>query len=134
MKRFIQESLMLSAIIWIIMTTVSFICFPYQEEMKRNYLIVLLSFLCMGVHYTTAYLFYDSFLKELFWKYACVELLVLVTGVCSGWFLISNWWMSFVYVTPVFVLAYLLGILQIRRDVEAINRKLSEKSTTETSQ
>ena len=39
MKKYIQKSLMLSAIICIIVTLVSFLCFEYREEMKLNFLI-----------------------------------------------------------------------------------------------
>ena len=127
MKKYIQKSLMLSAIIWIIVTLVSFLCFEYREEMKLNFLIVIMSFLGMGIHYFTSYIFYDSFLKELICKYILVESMVLVIGIFSGWFIETNWWMSFIYVTPVFVLTYLLGIAQMRRDVQAINLKLAEK-------
>jgi hypothetical protein len=129
MKRYIQKSLMLSAIIWIIVTLVSFLGFEYREEMKLNFLIVMLSFLSMGIHYFTLYIFCDSFLKELICKYVLIEAMVLTVGVFSGWFIKENWWMSFVYVTFVFVLAYLLGITQLERDVQAINQKLTEKKT-----
>lgn len=127
MKKYIQKSLMLSAIICIIVTLVSFLCFEYREEMKLNFLIVIMSFLGMGIHYLTSYIFYDSFLKELICKYILVEIMVLVIGIFSGWFIKTNWWMSFVYVTPVFVLTYLLGITQMKREVQAINLKLAEK-------
>lgn len=118
---------MLSAVIWVIVTLVSFLCFEYIEEMKLNFLIILIAFLSMGIHYFTEYIFYDSFLKEILWKYILVELLVLMIGVWSGWFVKSNWWMSFVYVTPVFFLAYLVGILQIKREIRSINERLEEK-------
>lgn len=127
MKKYIQQSLMLSAIIWIIVTVVSFLCFEYREEMKLNLLIVIMSFLGMGIHYLTSYIFYDSFLKEVICKYILVEIMVLVIGIFSGWFIKTNWWMSFVYVTPVFILAYLLGITRIKRDVQAINQKLETR-------
>lgn len=127
MKKYIQKSLMLSAIIWIIMTLVSFLCFEYKEEMRLNFLIIIMSFLGMGIHYFIAYIFYDSFLKELVCKYVLVETMVLVVGIFSGWFIKTNWWMSFVYVTPVFVLTYLLGITQMNREVQSINLKLAEK-------
>lgn len=127
MKKYIQKSLILSAIIMIIVTLVSFLCFDYREEMKLNFLIVLIAFLSMGIHYFTVFLFYDSFLKEIICKYVLVEIMVLVIGIFSGWFIKSNWWMSLVYVTPVFILAYLLGITQIKRDIQSINQKLSEK-------
>jgi hypothetical protein len=126
-KKYIQQSLMLSAIIWIIVTVVSFLCFEYREEMKLNLLIVIMSFLGMGIHYLTSYIFYDSFLKEVICKYILVEIMVLVIGIFSGWFIKTNWWMSFVYVTPVFILAYLLGITRIKRDVQAINQKLETR-------
>lgn len=129
MKRYIQKSLMLSAIIWIVVTLVSFFGFEYREEMKLNFLIVMLSFLSMGIHYFTLYIFCDSFLKELICKYVLIEAMVLTVGVFSGWFIKENWWMSFVYVTFVFVLAYLLGIAQLKRDVQAINQKLTERKT-----
>lgn len=118
---------MLSAIIWITVTLVSFLCFEYQEEMKFNFLVILVAFLSMAIHYITSYIFYDSFLKELLWKYGLVEGLVLTVGVLSGWFVKANWWMSFVYVTPVFVLAYFFGIVQMRRDIQVINQKLAER-------
>lgn len=127
MKKYIQKSLMLSAIICIIVTFVSFLCFEYREEMKLNFLIVIMSFLGMGIHYFTSYIFYDSFLKELICKYILVEIMVLVIGILSGWFIKTNWWMSFIYVTPVFVFSYLLEITQMRREVQAINLKLAEK-------
>lgn len=129
MKKYIQKSLMLSAIIWIVVTLVSFFGFEYREEMKLNFLIVMLSFLSMGIHYFTLYIFCDSFLKELICKYVLIEGMVLAIGVFSGWFIKENWWMSFVYVTFVFVLAYLLGIAQLKRDVQAINQKLTERKT-----
>lgn len=127
MKKYIQKSLILSAIIWAVVTLISFLCFEYREEMKLNLLIILIAFLCMGIHYITVYLFYKSFLKELICKYILVEILVLFIGSVSGWFIRSNWWMSFVYVTPVFLLAYLLGIMQMKKDIESINQKLAEK-------
>ena len=127
MKMYIQKSFMLAAIIFLIMTLVSSFCFEYRAEMKLNFLILLLAFLGMGIHYFTVYFFYDSFLKEILCKYVLVEISVLVIGGLSGWFIKSNWWMSFVYVTPVFLLAYLFGIVQMKRDVESINQKLAEK-------
>lgn len=127
MKKYIQKSLMLSAVILMIVTLVSYLCFEYREEMKLNFSILLIAFLSMGIHYLTEYLFYDSLLKEIICKYALVEILVLVIGIFSGWFVKSNWWMSLVYVTPVFILAYLLEITQIKREVQSINQKLAEK-------
>ena len=40
MKKHIQKSLMLSAIILLIVTLVSFLCFEYKDEMKLNFLLV----------------------------------------------------------------------------------------------
>lgn len=132
MKGFIQKSLMLSAIIWIMVTLVSFLCSGYKEEMKLNFLLVIIGFLSMGIHYLTSFIFYDSFLKESICKYIFVEIIVLTIGIFNGWFIKGNWWMSFIYVTPVFALAYILGIIQIKRDVQVINLELAEKKQRDT--
>lgn len=131
MKKYIQQSLMLSSIILMIVTLISFWCFEYIKEMELNFLIVLIAFLSMGVHYMTEYIFYASFLKEIVCKYILIELMVLVIGLLNGWFVKANWWMSFVYVTPVFVLAYILGIIQIKREIQSINQKLVERREEE---
>lgn len=127
MKKYVQQSLMLSAIIFIIITIVSFWCYAYTNEMQLNALIVLIAFLCMGAHYITEYLFQKNFLTEIIFKFFLVEMIVLVIGSLCGWFIKSNWWMSLVYVTPAFLLAYLLGIIQIKKEVLEINEKLKER-------
>ena len=81
----------------------------------------------MGIHYLTVYIFYDSFLKEILCKYILVELVVLIIGVFNGWYVQSNWGMSFIYVTPVFLLEYLFGIVQIKREIQFINEKLAKQ-------
>lgn len=118
---------MLTAIILLIVTAVSFVCFDYKEEMKLVLLVVWIAFLSMGIHHVAAYVFYDSFLKEIICEYLLVEILVLITGILCGWFVKSNWWMSFVYVTPVFIIAYFTGILRIKKDITSINQVLDEK-------
>ena len=118
---------MLSSIIFIMVTLISFLCFEYKQEMMLNFMIMLIAFLSMAVHYITAYFFHNSFLKEIIFKYISVEIIVLITGIFNGWFIKSNWWMSFIYVTPVFLLAYFLGIVQIKREVQSINDKLAER-------
>lgn len=89
--------------------------------------IVCIAFLCVAVHNIAAYIFYDSFLKEIICEYVFIELIVLGVGVLSGWFIKSNWWMSFIYVTPAFLLAYLLGIVHIKREIQSINERLHER-------
>ena len=89
---------MLTAIILLIVTAVSFVCFDYKEEMKLVFLVVWIAFLSMGIHHVAAYVFYDSFLKEIICEYLLVEILVLITG-----------------------------ILRIKKDITSINQVLDEK-------
>ncbi|WP_342759215.1 DUF3021 family protein [Kineothrix sedimenti] len=128
MKRYIQSSLQLSSIIIIVVTFISFLCFDYTQDMKFIFQIVLIAFLGMAVHYAVAYIFYDSFLKELICEYIVIEITVLIVGCINGWFIRSNWWMSFIYITPIFLLAYLLGITHIKKEILSINKKLKEKA------
>ena len=61
-------------------------------------------------------------------RYFAVTGIVMLFGFIAGWFYRSNFWMAFIYVGIVFVLAYLLDAVKIKRDVDFINRKIKERA------
>ena len=50
----------------------------------------------------------------------------MLFGFIVGWFYPSNFWMAFIYVGVVLVLAYLLDSFMIKKDVEYINRQIRD--------
>ena len=54
-------------------------------------------------------------------KYFVFTGIVMLFGFIAGWFFPSNFWMAFVYVGVVLVLAYVIDAFKVHRDIEYIN-------------
>lgn len=127
MKKYIQKSLSLAAIIIFLITFISYFCFDYSEEMKLLFSITIMSFLFMGIHYLVLYIFGDWLFLEIIVEYILVGIIVILAGFLNKWFNQSNWWMSLIYITPVFLIAYALEIAHIKTEMNTINKKLKQK-------
>ena len=127
MKKYIQRSLSLAAIIIFVVMTISYFCFDNSEETELLFSIIFLSFLIMGSHYLVLYLLGDWIILEIIVEYSLTEMIVLLTGIFQKWFVASNWWMSFVYITPVFIIVYTLEIIPLKTEIKEINEKLRER-------
>ena len=60
-------------------------------------------------------------------KYILVTCLVIMFGFIAGWFYRSNFWMAFIYVAVVFIVAYSLDMFVTQKDVAYINEKIKER-------
>ena len=52
----------------------------------------------------------------------------MLFGFIAGWFFASNFWMAFIYVGIVYIGAYLLDTVKIKKDIEFINSKIKERT------
>ena len=57
-------------------------------------------------------------------KYFVITGIVMLFGFIVGWFYQSNFWMAFVYVGVVIVLAYFIDSFRIKKDIEYINTQI----------
>lgn len=57
-------------------------------------------------------------------KYVVATGIVMLFGFIAGWFFRSNFWMAFIYVGIVLVLAYLVDVIKTKKDIEFINSKI----------
>ena len=60
-------------------------------------------------------------------KYILASGIVMLFGFVVGWFFKSNFWMAFIYVGIVLVLAYFVDAVKTRKDIEFINSRISGK-------
>ena len=60
-------------------------------------------------------------------KYIAATAAVMLFGFIAGWFYRSNFWMAFIYVGIVLVLAYFIDAFRIRRDIDIINTEIKKK-------
>ena len=75
---------------------------------------------------TVANFIFDEFLSlsivgSYIVKYFVFSAIVMLFGFIAGWFFPSNFWMAFIYVGIVMVLAFVIDAFTARKDIEYIN-------------
>lgn len=93
--------------------------------------ILLLSLLIVSIQQILRKCFSDHFLCNIIIEYVAVSIFVLLYGYFFQWFIKANWWMVFLYVAAVYVLAYLLDMAIVKRDVDYINAQLERRRKNE---
>lgn len=126
MIKIIKNTLQLSSLIIISVFFFSYIFFGYKNEIELVFKIILIACLYNILAYIFTTLHLKNYLLEFFMEYVIIIAMVLILGKMFGWFVKSNWWMVFLYTTPVYVFAYILEITHINREVRLINDVLKQ--------
>lgn len=126
-KEYIKKSLTLSAIIIFVVYVVSSLLVGIWQETLFVLKLFLISGLICLVQMLGKTLKCDYYLLELLIEYVLVCIIVTTLGFAFGWFSLHNIWHVFLYVTPVYLIAYFLDMARSRRDVEFINEKIKER-------
>lgn len=128
MKKILRDTCILSALTVLSVFAVSIIWMGVTEEIKLVLELFGLSFIISVVNYILDEITSLPVIGSYIVKYFVVTGIVMLFGFIAGWFFKSNFWMAFIYVGIVFVFAYLLDTVKIKRDIEFINSKIKERS------
>ena len=131
MKRILRDTCILAALMILCVFTVSIIWVGMTDEIKLVICLFGLSFIISLANY-----FIDEYtmlpiLTCYAVKYITASGIVLIFGFIAGWFYKSNFWMAFIYVGIVLVMAYFVDAVRTKRDIEFINSKIKSKSAGE---
>ncbi len=61
-------------------------------------------------------------------KYFAITGIVMLYGFIVGWFYPSNFWMAFIYVGVVLVLAYFIDSFKVKKDIAYINTQIAGRT------
>ena len=128
MQRIIKDTCMLSALMIFCVFVISVIWVGLTDEIKLVFELFGLSFII-----ATANFFLDeyttlSIIGSYVVKYAVATCVVMLFGFIVGWFYKSNFWMAFIYVGIVLILAYFADAIKTKRDIEFINSSIKNKT------
>ena len=127
MKKILRDTCILSALTVLAVFTVSIIWIGVTAEIKLVLELFALSFIISVVNFLldeiTSLPIWGSYIL----KYVVVTAIVMLFGFIAGWFFASNFWMAFIYVGIVFIAAYLLDAIKIKKDIEFINSRIKER-------
>ena len=128
MKKILRDTCILSALTVLAVFTVSIIWIGVTAEIKLVLELFALSFIISVVNFLldeiTSLPIWGSYIL----KYVVVTAIVMLFGFIVGWFFASNFWMAFIYVGIVFIAAYLLDAIKIKKDIEFINSRIKERT------
>jgi hypothetical protein len=127
MKKVFRDTCILFALAVLSVFVISVIWVGMTDEIKLVLELFVLSFIIsLGNYFLDEYLSLPM-IGSYAVKYAAATATVMLFGFIVGWFYRSNFWMAFIYVGIVIVLAYFIDAFKIRRDIDIINTGIKKK-------
>ena len=127
MKRIVRDTRILAALMILCVFTVSILLVGVTYEIR-----LVLHLFCLSFIISLANYFMDEYtalpiLGCYVVKYVLASGIVMLFGFLVGWFYKSNFWMAFLYVGIVLVLAYFIDAIKTKKDIEFINSQIKGK-------
>ena len=127
MKRIIRDTCILFALAVLSVFVMSIIWVGMTEEIKLVLQLFVLSFvIAFGNYFLDEYTSL-SMIGSFVEKYIAATAGGMLFGFIVGWFYGSNFWMAFIYVGIVLVVAYFIDAFKIKRDIDYINSGIRSK-------
>ena len=128
MKRIIRDTCVLSALMIFCVFVISIVWVGLTDEIKLVLELFGLSFMIATANYFLDEYTTLSIIASYVVKYAVATCVVMLFGFIVGWFYKSNFWMAFIYVGIVLILAYFIDEIKTQRDIEFINSRIKNKA------
>ncbi|MBP5554824.1 MAG: DUF3021 family protein [Lachnospiraceae bacterium] len=127
MKRIFRDTCILFALAVLSVFAMSIIWVGMTDEIKLVLQLFILSFVIAFANY-----FLDEYtslpmIGSYIVKYIAATVVVMLFGFIVGWFYRSNFWMAFIYVGIVLVMAYFIDAFKTKRDIDYINSRIRSK-------
>ena len=127
MKRIIRDTCILFALAVLSVFVMSIIWVGMTDEIKLVLQLFVLSLaIALGNYFLDEYTSL-SIIGSYAVKYVAATVAVMLFGFIVGWFYRSNFWMAFIYVGIVLVLAYFIDAFKTKRDIDFINSRIKNK-------
>ena len=128
MRKILKDTCILAALMILVVFTCSIIWSGVTAEIS-----LVLSLLCIALMLTVVNFLLDEFLSlsiavNYIVKYFLFTGIVMLFGFIVGWFYRSNFWMAFIYVGVVLVLAYIIDAFKVQRDIDYINEHITKEN------
>ncbi|MBD5537416.1 MAG: hypothetical protein HDQ99_17505 [Lachnospiraceae bacterium] len=127
LKEILKKTFIFAAIIILVVFFFSFLLIGMTPEIMLVFEIFILSFFVTVIQHLIKQVICIYFFVNILIEYFSVSAFVFLYGYFVEWFFKSNWWMAFVYVAIVYVPAYFLDMVVVKRDINYINAQLERR-------
>jgi len=127
-RKILKDTCILAALMILVVFTCSIIWSGVTAEIS-----LVLSLFGLALMLTVVNVLMDEFLSlsiivNYIVKYFIFTGIVMLFGFIVGWFYRSNFWMAFIYVGVVLVLAYIIDAFKVQRDIDYINEHITKEN------
>lgn len=127
-RKILKDTCILAALMILVVFTCSIIWSGVTAEIS-----LVLSLFGLALMLTVVNYLLDEFLSlsiavNYIVKYFLFTGIVMLFGFIVGWFYRSNFWMAFIYVGVVLVLAYIIDAFKVQRDIDYINEHITKEN------
>lgn len=126
MRKILQDTCILAALMILAVFSCSIIWSGITAEIELVLLLFGLALLITVVNYLFDEFLNLSIVVSYVLKYFVFTAMVMLFGFIAGWFFPSNFWMAFIYVGIVLVLAYAVDAFKVRKDIDYINEHIGK--------
>ena len=131
MKKVLRDTCVLAALMILAVFSISIIWSGITDEIGLVLKLFGLAFIIAVVNNLFDDYISLSIIMSYVVKYFVITGIVMLFGFIVGWFYQSNFWMAFVYVGVVIVLAYFIDSFRIKKDIEYINTQIEGREKIE---
>ena len=124
MKKVLRDTCVLAALMILAVFSISIIWSGITDEIRLVLKLFGFAFIIAVVNNLFDDYISLSIIMSYVVKYFVITGIVMLFGFIVGWFYQSNFWMAFVYVGVVIVLAYFIDSFRIKKDIEYINTQI----------
>ena len=126
-KKILKDTCILAALMILAVFAISIIWSGITEEIGLVLKLFGLALILATVNHLLDEYGSLSIIMSYIVKYFAITAIVMVFGFVMGWFYPSNFWMAFIYVGLVLLLAYSIDSFKVKKDIEYINKQLEER-------
>jgi hypothetical protein len=130
MKKILKDTCILAALMILSVFAISIIWSGVTDEIKLVLQLFALAFIISAFNYFLDEYINLSIIMSYVLKYFAISAVVMLFGFIAGWFFPGNFWMAFIYVGVVLILAYFIDDFRIKKDISYINERIRENHDT----
>ena len=131
MRKILQDTCRLAALMILAVFTCSIIWSGITAEIGLVLLLFGLALIITVVNYLFDEFLNLSIIVSYVIKYFVFTGIVMLFGFIAGWFFPSNFWMAFIYVGIVLILAYAVDAFKVNRDIDYINEHIKKAKSSD---
>ena len=126
-RKILKDTCILAALMILAVFTCSIIWSGLTAEITLVLSLFLLALIITVVNFLFDEFLSLSILVSYILKYFVFTGIAMLFGFIAGWFFPSNFWMAFIYVGIVLVLAFAVDAFRVNRDIGYINEHIKNK-------